>query len=232
MITALASEMRQKLTLAKRLRDAQSEVKAIEVTLTELEKLSTSAGQLAAAVQTCRARLGEDVIAPVRSQAVQLADEIAASRERFASGTNRRENLALNNASRKLERISKDLSERWQLYAQAQLAPYIELLALVVYLPEVAASEAEINQLVRHIRDQIKEVPQNDRQLTQFDQRLADLGRRLESVASLPVEVRGFLMKVVSGKATLADLTPPVNEWLGEGARAGAFQITFAPRRS
>jgi hypothetical protein len=223
--------MRANLALAKRLKDAQSEVKAIEATLTELEKLSAGARQIAAALQACRGRLGEDVVAPVRSQAALLADEIASSRERFTS-TNRRETLPLNNAGRKLERLAKDLGERWQLYAQAQLAPYLELLALVVYLPEVAASEAEINQLVRHIRDQVKEAPQSEAQLAQFDQRLADLGRRLERVASLPDEVRAFLMKVVSSRATLADLTPGVTAWLSEGDRAGAFLITFAPRRS
>lgn len=232
MITAIAHEMREKLTLAKRLRDAQSEVTAIEVTLAELEKLSARARRLSAAVQTCRGRLGEEVVAPVRGQATLLADEIAASRERFVTSVNRRENLALNNAGRKLERLSKDLDERWQLYAQTQLEPYLELLALVVYLPEVAATEAEINQLVRQIRDQVTEAPQSDNQLAQFDQRLVDLGRRLESVASLPDEVQAFLMKVVSARATLLDLSPAVRAWLDEGGRAGAFSITFAPRRS
>lgn len=231
MITALSAEVRARLTLAKRLKDAQSEVKAIEATVGELEKLAPNARQLAAAVQVCRERLSEDVVTPVRAQAALLADEIATSRERFVS-TNRRETLPLNGAGKKLDRLARDLGERWQLYAQAQLAPYLELLALVIYLPEVAASEAEINQLVWHIRDQVKEPPQSQAQLAQFDQRLADLGRRLESVASLPGEVRDFLMKVVSSRATLADLTPAVSTWLGEGTRADAFLITFAPRRS
>lgn len=231
MITALAADTRAKLALAKRLRDAQSEVKAIEATLGELEKLGAGTRRLCAALQICRGRLGEEVVAPVRAQAALLADEVAASRERFTS-SNRRETLPLNNAGRKLERLAKDLGERWELHAQAQLAPYLELIALVRYLPEVAASEAEVGQLVRHIRDQIREAPQSEAQLAQFDQRLADLGRRLESVASLPDEVRAFLMKVVSGSATLTDLTPAVRAWLDEGGRAGAFSIAFTPRRS
>jgi hypothetical protein len=231
-ITTLATDTRQKLALAKRLKDAQSEVSAITVTLAELEKLAAAARQLAAAAQVCRGRLGEDTVRPVLAQAAQLTGEIAASRKRFATGENRRENLTLNGTGRKLDRIAGDLRERWQRYAQERLAPYLELLALVVYLPEVAAREAEIRQLVRQISDQAKETPHSEAQLAQFDQRLTDLGRRLDSVASLSDEVRAFLMQVVAGKATLADLTPDIAAWLDEGDRTAAFAIMFVSRRS
>lgn len=233
MITVLLDDVRAKLQLAKRLKDAQSEVKAIEVTLTELEKLADATRQLVAAAQTCRGRLGEAVIAPVLVHAAQALPEVQSSRQRFAEeGANRRENLALYNAGRKIQSASKDLSERWQLYAQAQLAPYLELLRLVTYLPEVAASEHEINQLVAQIRTQIDKPPQSAAQLDQFDQCLVNLGQRLDKVAKLPDEVRAFLMQVVEGRATLANLTPPVRNWVEQGDRSGAFAITFVGRRS
>jgi hypothetical protein len=231
-ITSIAAETRKSLADAKELRDAKDEIRAIEATLAELEKLAAAARQLEAAVQSCRGRLGEDVVAPVLSQARQLADEVAASRDRFAKGASRRENLPLNNTGRKLERLVKDFDERWQLHAHAKLTPYLEFLALLVYLPGVAASEAEISQLVRQIRDQMKEAPRSDAELTRFDRRLADLGLRLEGVANLPNEVRAFLTKVASGGATLEDLTPTVAGWVGEGQRAGAFAISFTSRRS
>ncbi|MBX0330990.1 hypothetical protein K2Z83_25375 [Oscillochloris sp. ZM17-4] len=227
MITALLSDTRAKIVLAKRLKDAQSEVKAIEVTLTELEKLLDAARQLAAAAEVCRDRLGAEMIAPVLAQTVAVAQEAQASRKRFAEGTSRRENLALSNTGRKAQAALKDLGERWQLYAQGQLAPYLELLRLVTYLPEVAASEHEIKQLVAQIRAQVTKPPQSAAQLAQFDGRLTELGRRLESVARLPDEVRSFLMNVVEGRATLADLTPPVRSWVEEGNRATAFSIKF-----
>ncbi|NTV64832.1 MAG: hypothetical protein HGA65_15075 [Oscillochloris sp.] len=231
MITALLNDTRAKIELAKRLKDAQSEVKAIEVTRTELEKLLDAARQLAAATEVCRGRLGEEIIAPVLAQAMAVAQEVQASRKRFAEGTSRRENLALYNTGRKAQAALKDLGDRWQPYAQAQLAPYEELRRLVTYLPEVAASEHEIQQLVAQIRAQVSRPPQSAAQLEQFDGRLADLGRRLERVARLPDEVRSFLMKVVEGRATLADLTPPVRSWVEQGGRADSFSIVFAARR-
>ena len=232
MITVLLDDVRAKLQLAKRLKDAQSEVKAIEVTLTELEKLADATRQLVAAAQTCRGRLGEAVIAPVLVHAAQALPEVQSSRQRFAEGANHRENLALYNAGRKIQSASKDLVKCWQLYAQAQLAPYLELLRLVTYLPEVAASEHEINQLVAQIRTQIDKPPQSAAQLDQFDQCLVNLGQPLDKVAKLPDEVRAFLMKVVAGHATLTDLTPPVRSWVEEGDRSRAFAITFVGRRN
>lgn len=230
MITALLNDTRAKIELAKRLKDAQSEVKAIEATQAELEKLLEAARQLATAAEVCRGRLGEEIIAPVLAQAVAIAQEVHASRQRFTS-TNRRETLPLNGLGRKTQAAFKDLGDRWQLYAQGQLAPYLELLRLVTYLPEVAASEHEIQRLVAQMRAQVARPPQSAAQLEQFDGRLADLGRRLESVARLPDEVRSFLMKVVEGRATLADLTPPVRTWVEEGGRADSFSIVFTARR-
>lgn len=233
MITTLIADTRTKLTLAKRLKDAQSEVSAITVTLNELEKLKLGVRQFVAAIQTSRERLGEPVVAPIVDQAVLLADEIALSRGRFtANSSNRRENLALNNAGRKLDRLTKDLNERWQLYAQDRLAPYQELLQLIIYLPEATASASELNQLMKSIEAEMHTAPRDEKQLAQFDQHLVDLGRRLERVANLPIEVRAFLMKVAAGKATMADLSPGVTAWLNEDHRAEAFAITFTTRRS
>jgi hypothetical protein len=230
-ITALLNDTRAKVELAKRLKDAQSEVKAIEATLAELEKLLAASRQLATTADVCSSRLGEAVIAPVLSQAAAIAQEVQASRQRFTS-TNRRETLALNGAGRKVQAAIKDLGDRWQIYAQSQLAPYLELLRLVTYLPEVAASEHEVQQLVAQIHAQVSKPPQTTTQLNQFDERLAELGRRLDSVAQLPDEVRFFLMKVVEGKATLADLTPPVRNWIEEGGRSSSFSVVFSTRRS
>jgi|GEM_PF-1999886 len=234
MITTLLGDVSTKIELAKQLKEAQSEVKAIEATLAELDKLAIPTRQLASTVQTCRGRLSEELIAPVIAQTILAAQDVQSSRQRFAKGTNRREsqNLA-NNAGRKIEATIKDLSERWMIYAQQQLAPYLELQRLVAYLPEVAASEAEIQQIIAQIRAQIVKPPMSAVQLDQFDGRLADLGRHLESVARLPDEVRAFLMKVVEKRATLADLTPEeVQAWINEGGRAAAFSISFSQRRS
>jgi len=232
MITTILGDVSTKIELAKQLKEAQSEVKAIEATLAELDKLAIPTRQLASTVQTCRGRLSEELVAPVLAQAILAAQEVQSSRQRFAQGVNRRENLVLNNTGRKVEAASKDLSERWMIYAQQQLAPYLELQRLVAYLPEVAASEAEIQQIIAQIRAQIVKPPQNAAQLDQFDRRLEDLGRRLDAVARLPDEVRAFLMKVVEKRATLADLTPEVQAWINEGGRAAAFSISFSQRRS
>ena len=79
MITALLNDTRAKIELAKRLKDAQSEVKAIEATRAELERLLDAARQLATATEACRSRLGDEIIAPVLAQAIAVAQEVQAS---------------------------------------------------------------------------------------------------------------------------------------------------------
>jgi len=231
MISTLLNHTCAKIELAKRLKDAQSEVKAVEATQAELDKLLGTTRQLISTLEVCRDRLGEESISPVLTKATVVAQEVQASRKRFAEGTNRRENPHLSDTGRKVQTAFKDLSNLWRNHAQAQLDPYLELLHLVTYLPEVAASEQEIRKLVSEISTQLARPPQSPAQLDQFDERLADLGRRLESVSRLPNEVRSFLTKVVERKATLTDITPPVWSWVEEGGRASSFSIIFAVRR-
>lgn len=231
MIIPLIEDTCAKLELAKRLRDARSEIKSIEVTLAELEKTAEMVRRLHVAIQVCRERLGEGSVGSIIVQATQIAQEIEGSRKRFST-ENRRENLSLNNTGRKIQRLTADLNERWQVYAQDQFAPYLELLALVGNLPEVAASRLAIDQLVPLIRQQIKEAPINASQLTLFDQRLESLGHHFDSVVNLPNEVRTFLVKVASGNATINDLNPVVQAWIDAGGRASTFAISFTVRRS
>jgi hypothetical protein len=228
-ITALIDTVCAKLAEEDRLRTNRSEIRSIEATLRALEQIAISARDLSAALDVCEPYLGQQTVLPVRAQADVVARDLDASRQRFA--TNRKEQLALHTVGTKLQRASADLAERWKRYAQARQAPYLDLFQLVTYLPEVAARAPEINQLVVQMQGQAARPPRTQAQFDQFDERLADLGRRLDAVARLPAEVRAFLGSVVGGTATLADLTPEVQAWIVEGERATAFSISFAQRR-
>jgi chromosome segregation ATPase len=226
MITALVDTLAGKLAIEERLRTNQTEIRSIEATLRTLEQVATSARALAAELDLCAPYLSEQVVSNIRAQMNSVGGELEVSRQRFA--TNRKEWLLIQKAGENLKRVSDELSRHWQGYAQAKLAPYLDLLRLVTYLPEVAASADEINRLVAQIKEQAARPPRAQAQLDQFHQRLAELGRRLDAIARLPAEVRAFLGTVVGGTATLADLTPEVQAWIAEGGRATAFSISFA----
>lgn len=230
MITVLVDRLAEKLAIEERLRINQTEIRSIEATLRALEQVAASARTLTDELELCAPYLSESALVSLRADADAVARDISASRQRFA--TNRKEQLPLHNAGEKLKRVSNGLAQGWQSHAHERLAPYLDLLKLVTYLPEVAASVGEINLLVAQIREHVAKPPHTQAQLDQFHQRLADLGRRLNTVAQLPAGVRAFLGNVVSGSATVADLTPDVQAWISEGERATAFSIIFTPRRS
>lgn len=211
MITTLIADVCVKLDLEDRLRTTQSEVKSIEATYRTLDQIAALARSLTGAVKICEPLLEDLTVESILAQMAAVAEDLEASRQRFA--TQRKEQLALHSPRTKLQRAAADLTAGWQSYAQKRLMPYLELLRLVNYLPEVAASAAEINQLVALVRAEMTEPPISVAQLNQFEQHLGELGRRLESVARLPDEVHTFLNKVVDGTATIADLTPQTRCW-------------------
>jgi hypothetical protein len=230
MITALVDTLAKKLAHEERLRTNQTEVRSIEATLRALEQVATAARTLTDELELCAPYLSEPALASLRADVDAVARDLSASRQGFA--TSRKQQLPLYNAGEKFKRVSTSLAQGWQSHAHERLAPYLDLLKLVTYLPEVAASAGEINLLVAQIREHVAKPPRTQAQLDQFHQRLADLGRRLNTVAQLPAGVRAFLGNVVSGSATVADLTPEVQEWISAGGRATAFSISFTPRRS
>lgn len=230
MITELASRVCDMVELAQRLKTNQAERNAMAATLAELEKLAEGATALSAALRTCRGRLGDNALAPTLAQAAQIGQEVDLSRQRFAG--NRRENLPLNNAGRRLQTVSETLERLWRAHAQQRLGPYREMSKLVAYLPDTAASQAAIDQLFEQLDRQSARPPQSAAQLAQFDQRLADLAQLLSGVAQLSEEVRTFLGKVIAGAATVADITPEVSAWLAQDGRAASFAISFRAPRS
>ncbi len=230
MITELLGRTSAMVELAQRLKTNQTERNAMAATLAELDKLAEGVQALSAVLRTCRARLGDDALTQILTQAVQIAQDIDQSRLRFA--TNRRENLPLNNAGRRLQTLIETLAHQWRSHAQQRLAPHREMRKLVGYLPETAASQEQIDQLFEQLERQSGRPPQSEAQLALFDQRLVDLTQLLSGVAQLSPEVRIFLDKVISGGATVADVTPAVSAWLAQEGRAMSFAISFRATRS
>lgn len=230
MIVALVDTLAEKLALEDRLKTNRAEVKSIETTLRNLEQVAAAAQKLVEELDLCAPYLDAQAVADIRAQASSVARDLELSRARFAA--NRKEWMHIQKAGENLQRPAKALAEHWQGYARGRLAPYLDLMLLVNYLPEVAASAGELNQLVRQLEEQVRRPPRTLAQIDQFQSRLEELGRQLDTVARLPLGVRTFLARVVDGKATLADLTPEVQAWIAEGNRAAAFSISFSQRRS
>lgn len=228
MIVALVDMLAEKLALEDRLKTNRAEVKSIEATLRALDQVAAAARKLVEEIDLCSPYFEAQVVADIWAQASDVARDLERSRIRFAM--NRKEWMHIQKAGESLQRPAKDLAERWQSYSRDRLVPYLDLMLLVNYLPEVAASASDLNQLVRQLEEQVKRPPRTQAQFDQFQSRLDELGRRLDAVARLPMGVRAFLARVVDGKATLADLTPEVQVWISEGNRAAAFSISFSQR--
>ncbi|PDW02614.1 hypothetical protein [Candidatus Viridilinea mediisalina] len=229
MIVTLVATVAEKLALEDRLKTNQAEIKSIEATLRALDKVAKTVREFTDQLEVCSPYLDKQVVADIRSQVQFVGQELATSRQRFA--TNRKEWLGIQKAESHLQRPIKDLADRWQSYASGRLSPYRELMRLVNYLPEVASSATELDQLVRSLEDQAKRPPRTQAQLEQCEGLLKTLGQRLDRVASLSIGIRAFLARVVDNQATLRDLTPEVQQWIAEGKREAAFAISFSQHR-
>lgn len=226
MITKLVDTLAEKLAYEERLRINHTEVNSIEATLRALQQVCSAAQILRNQLDLCTPYLGDQALASIRTNVDVVVRDLSTSQQRFA--TNRKEYLALHNIGEKLKPASSTLAQSWESFAQGRVAPYLDLLQLVAYLPEVAASRGDINTLVAQLREQIVSPPRTKAQLADFHEHLEQLGRLLDTIARLPEGVRLFLSRVIKKSATIADLTPEVRAWIDEGDRATAFAIIFS----
>ncbi|MFV9504019.1 MAG: hypothetical protein AB4911_05570 [Oscillochloridaceae bacterium umkhey_bin13] len=136
MIVTLVEDIAEKLALEDRLKTNQAEIKSIEATLRALDKVAKTVREFTDQLEVCSPCLEAQAVADIRSQVQLVGQELAVSRQRFA--TNRKEWLGIQKAESNLQRPIKDLADRWQSYANGRLSPYRDLMRLVNYLPECA----------------------------------------------------------------------------------------------
>lgn len=138
-----------------------------------------------------------------------------------------RQGQELQSIQRWIEEQYSILQQAWKRYARERVSKPIELHTLVYYLPEVVAQQDRYSTLRQKLEDYKEKAPTSARQLQEFDQSLEQFTSLLSGIEGLSEAVKTFLLRTVSGTATLADVTDEVLQWCRQGKHAQAFSIQF-----
>jgi DNA repair ATPase RecN len=226
MIIALVQAADKQQQELEQLRIARDEAKVISEMLSTLADVEKSAWQLTSLYALARASLQNEDVQGFAADMSKLAGDITVSREKLPS--EHRQVPQLNAVLKKMKALVTDIESAWKKYATEQVTPSLELLRLVLQLPEVRSQEQEFQDLSTQLQRFISQPPLNATSLSAFDNTLQELKQRLTRLEGLNAEVRTFLFKVQNGTATLSDMTEEVYQWCRQAQHASAFQVRIA----
>jgi chromosome segregation ATPase len=229
MIVELSSQVGELLAEAGRLEQQQHEVKNIQATRDTLNEVQQKIHSLKMHYQIISPRMADQKIAYIQQQAATIASAIETSRSNFA--TQRRQEKALKQTEKEVQKILQEIDAYWKHYSTEQIKPHTDMLELVRALPEIASQEATINELVAQLRKLSTASPASHNKITEFDNTLQQLKQRLATLQGLSPQIQDFLRKVQDGRATLHDLTDEVLSWCRQGEHASAFALSFRGRK-
>jgi Tfp pilus assembly protein PilO len=223
-IVELAEKVKALLKVNADLKTAGQQVKQIENTKIELEKLNTSLTEISRSYRLIKTRLPTDTQITFESDLGQLIKDLENSRQAFWQQQQPDQTVNLRRCGERAKRLTDLLRGSWRNYVAKQLNPLVNLLNLVVNLPEVAAQRAELQNLKHQLTSFQNSLPQSNNQLQKFDTQLESFRTILQNLEFEP-EVRLFLEKIQTGTATIADLNETVLNWCKQGQRAKTFFI-------
>ncbi|NJN68632.1 MAG: hypothetical protein HC884_18955 [Chloroflexaceae bacterium] len=231
MIVELVRTIDQQLEEANVLEQQRVEVKNIQATHGELDKVSGTTSKLKTRYQIICPRFFAEDIQIIQQRATSIMQEI----ETFCSDFehNRRQVPTLLKIEKELQKTLKDIDARWKCYATEQIRSHTNTLNLVRALPEIARQEGEIHELLKQLRGFTENLPSSSAKRTDFDARLQQLKDRLATLQGLSPAVQEFLQRVQNGSATLGDLSDDILSWcrqveptsLWEGALEGVIAL-------
>ncbi|MEO9028099.1 MAG: hypothetical protein ABI413_04715 [Ktedonobacteraceae bacterium] len=226
MIVSLVQETRQLTQEIVVRENAKSMVESVQETLSILAILRGKASQLQTHLQILRARLPtmdvQTALDNCKYGNIQLRD----SASRFSIQPRQKNELQA--VQKQIEKALSGLQKAWQSYASERTREPFELYILVGYLPEVAARQVVYDELKRKLTTASETVPSSWQQLQTFDQTIEQFTQMLGEIEGLNEAVKGFLLKTLSGTASLADVTDEVLQWCRQGQHARTFSIRFA----
>jgi len=225
-IVTLSREVCQNLDKIDEMTKILQDTGAVKATLEEVSKVLEIAYRLDALLSLLRQRLPDENSQHFAAMVDGLLQEVRISYKNFETEPRQTRQLSL--LYNKIQNLIKEIEVQWRIYAQQQTEQPFELLKLVLHLPEVQSQYAVLTSLQTQLKHFFDYPPLTRTQLADFDRALQDLTQRLGNVEGLDTEIKMFLQKTLSHKATIADLTDNILQWCQQGNHADAFAIRFA----
>ena len=226
MIVSLAENVCQQIREIDTLQRNKLVAADIQNTYEALKSLKEQVIRLHTLLQLIQTRLIDSELRLIQTGLEDCSARLLRSATQFED--QQRQGQELQSIQERIEEQYSILQQAWKRYARAVVSKPIELHALVYYLPEVVAQQAHYGTLRQKLEDYKEKAPVSARQLQEFDQCLEQFTSLLGGIEGLSEAVKTFLLRTVSGKATLADVTDEVLQWCRLGDHAQAFSIQFA----
>lgn len=225
MIVALAESVCQQIREIDALQRFKLVAADIQNTREALQSLKEQVTRLRTLLQLIQTRLAESELRLIQTGLEDCSSRLLRSAAQFED--QQRQSQELQSIQKRIEELYSILQQAWKRYARERVSKPIELHTLVYYLPEVVAQQDQYSTLRQKLEAYKEKAPTSARQLQEFDQSLEQFISLLNGIEGLSEAVKTFLLRTVSGTATLADVTDEVLEWCRQGRRAQAFSIQF-----
>jgi chromosome segregation ATPase len=202
------------------LEQAQREAADIDSTRDALREVATCIRTLTHAAALSDGYLGTEKQNQLRNDLENIAAKARDLHGQFAYQRKQVQSLA--SQRKKVEEVQGALDANWSAYAKQVLAPRFELLPLA---RAFEAANSELSTVEASLRKSSEVAPTSASQLTNFKANIEKLDELLSSLQSSGPAVKEFLLSVLQGKATLADLSPDVLEWCNSKNLSASFRI-------
>jgi hypothetical protein len=135
--------------------------------------------------------------------------------------------FAVTDIQEALRRIETLVFRAWADRVHAEFGPFQRLAAVLAGIPDTKAAGTELHKWATSALSVSGHGAPTSESVKQFEQAQAELSDRLEELGTLGIDtaVREFLLKVAGEKATLANLSPGVLEWLRAKNAHARFRV-------
>lgn len=223
MIAAEAHTLSKLLREKWQLEQAQREAADIESTRDALLEVAACIKTLTNATALSDGYLGIEEKDQLRTDLENIAAKARDLHAQFASQRKQVQSLA--SLRKKVEEAQDTFNTNWRAYAQQQLAPRYELLPLARAFSGATHVTGELAAVHARLRTSSEKAPTSASQLIDFNANIDKLDELLSSFQSSSPAVKTFLLRVLQGKATLADLSLDVLDWCNSANLAAFFRI-------
>jgi|SRR5579859_584179 len=226
MIVDFANDVCANIDEIDRLVMINNNMQSVKASYDALQTIIEDCKQLSAYIAVVSQKLPYPALYNIRQSCALMLRDVTNSLEHFAYEP--RQTKALAAVKKLLQDTIKELKKEWQYYVNEQTQELFDLYSLVKHLPEVQAIADLYTSIQERLRRFKNEVPMHPEQLVTFEQNVQGFTQLLNSIEGLNPEVKTFLQKIMSGQATLVDLTDEVLAWCRQGQHPQIFRIAFA----
>jgi len=212
MINDLALQIHEQTQEYAQLQQVVAQADSVRDTVSLLEWITAQIGQWSDVFIAISPLLPPQIVATLRGDAVRIRRQLASSRDEFAA-QNFQQATKLTQLKPKVERLLSGTKDAWCAYAEAHVAPFVELTNIAERLPKMAQKLETIVGYLANARKLAQDLPPKTDTVQQFHAHLARLDTLLSDLDGLPGDVRVFLDKLIRGTATFADVTQTVFDW-------------------